>query len=154
MWALAAGFAGPLFTAGAIGGQVAGATATSAASVAVYQQTVFDAFREANDALVGTIKKRDESTAQDLRVKSLREYGRLSRVRFNSGYAGYLEVLYAENELFAAELAAVQSYADAYTQLVAVYRAMGGGWIDLADTGTAAGRAAPVVDRAAKQPLF
>jgi multidrug efflux system outer membrane protein len=102
----------------------------------------------------GTIKKRDESTAQDLRVKSLREYGRLSRVRFNSGYAGYLEVLYAENELFAAELAAVQSYADAYTQLVAVYRAMGGGWIDLADTGTAAGRAAPVVDRAAKQPLF
>ena len=154
VWALAAGFAGPLFTAGAIGGQVAGATATSAASVAVYQQTVFDAFREANDALVGTIKKRDESTAQDLRVKSLREYGRLSRVRFNSGYAGYLEVLYAENELFAAELAAVQSYADAYTQLVAVYRAMGGGWIDLADTGTAAGRAAPVVDRAAKQPLF
>jgi len=50
---------------------------------------------EANDALVGTIKKRDESTAQDLRVKSLREYGRLSRVRFNSGYAGYLAFLSA-----------------------------------------------------------
>ena len=79
------------------------------------------------------------SAAQAKRVTSLREYARLSRVRFNNGYAGYLEVLYAENELFAAELASVQSYSDAYTQLVGVYRAMGGGWIDLANQSTAAG---------------
>ena len=104
--------------------------------------------------LVGTIKKRQESTAQGKRVASLREYARLSRVRFNNGYAGYLEVLYAENELFAAELASVQSYADAYTQLVDVYKSMGGGWIDLADHATAAGKDAPIVDRAANQPLF
>ena len=81
------------------------------------------------------MKKRQESAAQAKRVTSLREYARLSRVRFNNGYAGYLEVLYAENELFAAELASVQSYADAYTQLVDVYKSMGGGWIDLADRG-------------------
>lgn len=154
VWGIAAGLTGPLFTGGAIEGQVASAKATSAASVAVYQQTVFQALRETNDALMGTVKKRQEATAQELRVKSLREYARLSRVRFNNGYAGYLEVLYAENELFAAELAAVQSYADAYTQLVAVYRAMGGGWVDLADAGTAAGGRAPVAERSAKQPLF
>ena len=85
------------------------------------------------------MKKRQESAAQVKRVTSLREYARLSRVRFNNGYAGYLEVLYAENELFAAELASVQSYSDAYTQLVGVYNAMGGGWIDLANQSTAAG---------------
>ncbi len=153
-WTVAAGLAGPLFTAGSIAGQVASAEATSAAVLASYQQTVFNAFRETNDALVGTIKKRLESTAQGKRVASLREYARLSRVRFNNGYAGYLEVLYAENELFAAELASVQSYADAYTQLVDVYKSMGGGWIDLADHATAAGKDAPIVDRAANQPLF
>jgi multidrug efflux system outer membrane protein len=63
-------------------------------------------------------------------------------------------VLYAENELLAAELAAVQSYGDAYTELIGVYKAMGGGWIDLADQSTSAGNEAPIVDRAARQPLF
>jgi multidrug efflux system outer membrane protein len=56
--------------------------------------------------------------------------------------------------LFAAELTAVQTYADGYGQIVNVYKAMGGGWVDLADRGTAAGRDAPIVDRAAQQPLF
>jgi outer membrane protein, multidrug efflux system len=42
-------------------------------------------------------------------------------------------VLYAENELFGAELAAVRSQAERYTQLVNVYKAMGGGWVDEAD---------------------
>ena len=153
-WSLAAGLAGPLFTAGSIAGQVSSAEAGTAEGLAVYQQTILNAFRETNDALTGTVKKRQESAAQKSRVASLREYARLSRVRFNNGYAGYLEVLYAENELFAAELASVQSYADSYAQVVNVYKAMGGGWVDLADRGTAAGRDAPIVDRAAQQPLF
>ena len=92
-----------------------------------------NAFRETNDALVGTVKKRDEVAAQTKRVAALREYTRLSRLRFDNGYAGYLEVLYASNELFAAELAAVQSQADSYTQLVNVYKAVGGGWVNEAD---------------------
>jgi multidrug efflux system outer membrane protein len=153
-WSAIAGLAGPLFTAGAIAGQVESAEAASAGTLAVYQQTVFSAFRETNDALTGTIKKRRESAAQVLRVRSLREYARLSRIKFNNGYASYLEVLYAENELFSAELAAVQSYADSYTQLVDVYKAMGGGWIDLADAATAAGREPPVRERSQRQPLF
>jgi multidrug efflux system outer membrane protein len=153
-WTLAAGLAGPLFTAGSIAGQVSTAEANSAAVLATYQQTVFSAFRETNDALTGTIKKRQESGAQAKRVASLREYARLSRVRFNNGYAGYLEVLYAENELFAAELASVQSYADTYTQLVGAYKAMGGGWIDLADRSTAGAGGEPIGERSKQQPLL
>ena len=42
-------------------------------------------------------------------------------------------MLIAENELFAAELASVRILADRYTQLVGVYQAMGGGWVDIAD---------------------
>src|SRR5689334_6238031 len=108
-WSVFSGLAGPIFNAGNIAGQVQGAEATSEATVAIYQQTIFNAFRETNDALTGTIKKRQESAAQALRVQSLREYARLSRIKFNSGYGGYMEVLYAENELFTAELASVQS---------------------------------------------
>lgn len=153
-WLAVASFAGPIFNAGNIAGQVESAEATSTAALAIYQQTVFNAFRETNDALTGTVKKRQESDAQVERVRSLRESARLSRIKFNAGYGGYMEVLYAENELFVAELAAVQSYADSYTQLVEVYKAMGGGWIDLADEGTAAGREPPVSEQSKRQPLF
>jgi multidrug efflux system outer membrane protein len=102
-------------------------------ALANYQQVIFNAFRETNDALVGTVKKREEATAQIRRVAALREYARLSRLRFDNGYAAYLEVLYAENELFGAELNSVRSQADSYTQLVNVYRAVGGGWVTAAD---------------------
>jgi multidrug efflux system outer membrane protein len=132
-WTLAAGLAGPIFTFGAIEGQVQTAEGGQRVALAFYQQTIFNAFRETNDALVGTVKKREESEAQARRVIALREYARLSRLRFDNGYAGYLEVLYAENELFGAELAAVRSQAERYTQLVNVFQAVGGGWVDEAD---------------------
>jgi len=99
------------------------------------------------------VKKRDEAAAQVARVESLREYARLSRLKFNNGYASYLEVLYAENELFGAELAAVSSNSGVYTQLVGVYKAMGGGWVDAADAMTPPA-AAPLQERVADQPMF
>jgi multidrug efflux system outer membrane protein len=129
-WTAAAAVGGPLFTFGAISGQVSSAEALQREALANYQQVIFNALRETNDALVGTVKKREEAAAQAKRVAALREYARLSRIKFDNGYAGYLEVLYAENELFGAELSAVRSQADGYGQLVAVYKAMGGGWLD------------------------
>jgi len=153
-WTVAGQMTGPIFNAGAIGGQVRSAEAAREAALATYRQTVLTALRETNDALVGTVKNREQADAQAKRVASLREYARLSRLKFDNGYAGYLEVLYAENELFAAELGAVQSYTTSYTQLVAVYKAMGGGWVDLADGATAAGDRPPIDRRASEQPLF
>ncbi len=127
---LAAGLAGPIFTFGAIEGQVQSAEAVQREALASYQQVVLNAFRETNDALVGVAKTREEAEAQARRVLALREYARLSRLKFDNGYAGYLEVLYAENELFGAELASVRANSEQYTQLVSVYRAFGGGWLD------------------------
>ena len=63
---------------------------------------------------------------------ALREFARLSKLRFDKGVSGYLEVLVAENELFAAELASVSLQAGSYAQIVNVYQAMGGGWVDIA----------------------
>jgi multidrug efflux system outer membrane protein len=63
---------------------------------------------------------------------SLREFARLSQLRFDKGVASYLEVLVAENELFAAELATVSMLAQRHIQIVNVYQAMGGGWVDVA----------------------
>ncbi|MDH4150114.1 MAG: efflux transporter outer membrane subunit [Betaproteobacteria bacterium] len=128
-----AGLTGPVFTFGAIEGQVQTAEAAQREALAFYQQVILNAFRETNDALTGSQKKRDESAALEQRVKALREYARLSRLRFENGASSYLEVLYAENELFSSELTAVRSLSERYTQLVNVYKAVGGGWISEAD---------------------
>ncbi len=135
-WSLGAGLSGPIFTFGAIEGQVQTAEAAQREAVLFYQRTILQAFRETNDALVGTQKKREEAEAQAARAAALREYARLSRLKFDNGLTSFLEVLYAENELFTAELNAVRANAERYTELVNVYKAMGGGWVDLADQTT------------------
>jgi multidrug efflux system outer membrane protein len=131
-WLLAAGITGPIFTFGGIEGQVSSAEAQEKQALGVYQQTILNAFRETNDALTGSQKKIRESAMQVERVVALREFARLSRLRFDKGVTGYLDVLIAENELFAAELASARILADRYTQLVSVYQAMGGGWVEIA----------------------
>ena len=133
-WLLAAGLTGPIFTFGGIEGQVRSAEAGEKQALYVYQQTILNAFRETNDALTGSQKKIQESAMQVERVVALREFARLSRLKFDKGVSGYLDVLIAENELFAAELASVRILADRYTQLVGVYQAMGGGWVDIASS--------------------
>lgn len=130
---LAAGLAGPLFTFGAIEGQVNSAEAGQRAALAFYQQTVLNAFRDTNDALVGVAKRRVEYEALAKRASALRTYARLSRARYEGGAANYIEVLYAENELFAAELSAVSTLAERHSELINLYKALGGGWIDGAD---------------------
>ncbi len=133
-WSAGANLAGPIFTAGAIRGQVRSAEALYDQALLGYQQTILNAFRETNNALVGSQLRIDEVNLQMERVEALREFARLSQLKFDKGVAGYLEVLIAENERFAAELASVRLLADRYAQVVNVYQAMGGGWVDVAES--------------------
>ena len=146
---IGASITGPIFTFGAIEGQVFSAEAGKRAALAFYERTVLNAFREINDALTGSQKRLDELNLQLERVDALREFARLANRRFDLGVSGYLDVLFAENELFAAELATVSLQASRYAQLVNVYQALGGGWVDKASglaprpLGRVAGRPAP-----------
>ncbi len=129
---LSGSVAGPIFTFGGIKGQVASAEAQNRQAEYFYRQTVLNAFRETNDALTGSQKKIAEVALQQQRVDALREFARLAKLRFDKGVAGYLDVLVAENELFAAELSSVRLLAERQVQVVNVYQAMGGGWVDIA----------------------
>jgi multidrug efflux system outer membrane protein len=82
-----------------------------------------------NDALIASQKSLLSYEALARRVESLREYARLSYLKFENGAASYLEVLYANNLLFDSELIAVQAQARTFTNLIDIYKAMGGGWV-------------------------
>ncbi len=129
-WGIAGNLTGPIFTAGGIAGQVQSAKAAREAALQTYELTVLNALREVNDALVATQKSVEAYGALARRVEALREYARLSYLKFENGAASYLEVLYANNQLFDAELIAVQAQARTFTNLIDVYKAMGGGWVD------------------------
>lgn len=142
-WSVGAAITGPIFTAGAIRGQNLAADALREQALFGYRLTVLNAFRETNDALTGTVTKAGEVAEQQGRVDALREFARLASLRFDNGMTSYLDVLIAENELFLAELTVTRLKAERQAQVINVYRAMGGGWVDIAND-TAMGRVAAI----------
>jgi multidrug efflux system outer membrane protein len=129
MWSIGGSVTAPIFTAGAIAGQVKSAEAATDENLVRYQQVVQGAFREVNDALVDQQRTREQREALIRQVAALRDYVDTARARYDGGYASYLEVVYAENLLYAAELTQVETQGAAFQALVNVYKAMGGGWV-------------------------
>jgi multidrug efflux system outer membrane protein len=132
-WSFAAPVVAPIFTAGAIKGQVQFAEAQQQELVVRYQQVIQAAFREVDDSLVDQQQTKDQLEALGRQVVALKEYARLAQVRFDNGYTSYLEVLDANRSLFDAELSYAQTKAILFKAFVNLYKAMGGGWVEVAD---------------------
>jgi outer membrane protein, multidrug efflux system len=118
----------PIFTAGAISGQVKAARAVREETLANYQKTIQAAFADVDDALTGYQKTKEQGDAQEKQVAALRNYRDLSYLRYENGYSDYLDVLDADSRLFDTELSYVQTRSNQVNALVTIYKAMGGGW--------------------------
>ena len=137
-WSYAGSFAGPIFTAGAISGQVAQAEAAQQAALVGYQAAIQNAFADVANALVAHQKLGEQLDAQVELVNSSRDYTRLANLQYTGGYTPYFTVLQAEQQLFPAELNLEQTRAALFSSLVTVYQAMGGGWVIEAEKQTRA----------------
>jgi multidrug efflux system outer membrane protein len=87
-----------------------------------------------DDALISVQKTREQLEAEGRRVQALRDYAHLAKLRYDEGYASYIEVLDAQRSLFDAELQYISVRGAVYTSLVNTYKAMGGGWIMQAES--------------------
>ena len=133
VWSYAGSFTGPIFTAGAISGQVEQARAGQNAALISYQAAIQSAFADVENALIVREKLVEQIRAQDLLVKASQEYERLAKLQYDGGYAPYLTVLSAQQQLFPAELNLAQLRASLFTSYANLYKAMGGGWVDKAE---------------------
>jgi len=116
------------FDLGRVRAEVAGSRARADASLASYEQTVLRALEETEDALVTHARTRDSlKDASDAAVAS-QTAARIARTRYEGGLVDFLDVLDAERTQLAAEDRLAQSRTDAATSLIAVYKALGGGW--------------------------
>jgi multidrug efflux system outer membrane protein len=132
-WSYGGSIIGPIFTFGLIEGLVAASEAQQRQLLAEYERTIQNAFREVDDALIDNRKSRERLGAQGRQVAALRDYARLSRMRFEGGATSYLEVLDAERSLFNTELQYTQTQGEVFNALVNIYKSMGGGWVNEAD---------------------
>lgn len=132
-WSYAGSIIGPIFTAGAISGQVRQAEAARQAALLGYQAAIQSAFADVENTLVARGTLVEQLDAEVRLVKAAKEYERLAWLQYNGGYTPYFTVLQAQQQLFPAELNRVQTRASLFISLVNIYKAMGGGWVDEAD---------------------
>jgi len=98
-------------------------------AVATYEQTIQAAFRDVSDALVRRqqLQKQIGTTREILDAQ--RERARLAQLRFDNGRSAYLEVLDAQRDLFEAEQGLVELRRAELASIVALYAALGGGFV-------------------------
>jgi multidrug efflux system outer membrane protein len=140
-WSFVGEVAGPIYTGGGIRSANDQAEARRAQSLAAYERTIQNAFREVEDALVALRTSLEIEESFERRVAALDRGLVLARLRYDNGYSDSLDVLDTERNLFSAQLALAGAKADRYRALVSLYRALGGDWVDEADRLSVAGPA-------------
>jgi multidrug efflux system outer membrane protein len=94
-----------------------------------YEQSVLQAFREVDDALVDIHTYTRETQSRIRQMEAAKNAAKLSRARYDGGQTAYLEVLETERSLFNAELDASAARRNQLSAYIYLYKALGGGWV-------------------------
>ena len=116
----------PIFQAGAGRAGVAQSKAQRDGALATYEQAIQTAFSEVADALArrGTIG--DQLAAQTALTEAASDNYRLSDARYRGGIETFLQSLDAQRSLYAAQRSLVTTRLIGATNLVTLYRTLGG----------------------------
>ncbi len=128
IWSYGAQVSQPIFTGGALKGNLHLAESEQRQALIAYRQTIQQAFGDVSDALIGYEKLHQVRTRQQDSVADLQETVRISTLRYKGGTTTYLEVLDGQRSLYGAELTLAAARGDEYRSLVQLYKALGGGW--------------------------
>jgi NodT family efflux transporter outer membrane factor (OMF) lipoprotein len=137
-WSIGAGLVAPLFHGGTLQARRRAAIAAYDGASAAYRQTVLVAFGAVADALRALDTDARALQAQvDAQAQARASY-ELADKQFSAGAVSYLSLLDAQARLQQTRIAVVQAQADRYTDTVALFAALGGGWWN--EGGTAVSR--------------
>ena len=126
-WGFAPQITVPIFDAGAHAAQLKVAETDRDIAVAQYEKAIQTAFREVSDALAqrGTID--EQLSAQQSFLKSTGIRYQLAKERYDKGIDSYLNVLDAQRSLYAAEQSLISTRLTKLSNLVTLYKVLGGG---------------------------
>lgn len=127
-WAFGASVSLPIFEGGRLDAQLEQARARRDELAATFRSSFLAALRDVEDSLTDLHHRADAADAEAKAVESSRGYLDLSRVEYDHGIIGYLQVLDAEKTLLTNEIAEVQTRSQRYISTVLLIKALGGGW--------------------------
>lgn len=129
-WALGPEFRWPVLDFGRVRSAIRAREARQVESFAAYEGTVLTALRETFDALVAYGKEQAANAELHRSADAARLAVDLATDKYRHGLTDFLAVLDAQRTQYAADQATAASDATLATNLVALYKALGGGWED------------------------
>ncbi|MGR9086743.1 MAG: efflux transporter outer membrane subunit [Gammaproteobacteria bacterium] len=113
---------------GRVYARIKAADASAEAGLAQYEQTVLNALEETENALVNYNRVRARQALLATAARASERAHELAHLRFQEGVSDFLTVLDTEQRLLQDQERLAQSETATATALVALYKALGGGW--------------------------
>jgi multidrug efflux system outer membrane protein len=127
-WSVGPSVSLPVFSAGRIRSNIRLQNALEQDALLAYQQTVLAAFQDVENGLIAYQKEQQRRAALVRAVDANRKAVDLANRLYTAGETDFLNVLTAEGNLYSTESALAQSNETVGADLIAVYKALGGGW--------------------------
>ncbi|NBB13582.1 efflux transporter outer membrane subunit [Pseudomonas sp. SLFW] len=127
-WGLGPQISWAAFDLGSVRARLRGAKANAEGAMATYEQTVLLALEESDNAFSDYSKRQQRLLSLVRQSDSSRKAADLAAIQYREGTADYLVLLDAQRERLTAEDAQAQGETDQYRGIVAIYKALGGGW--------------------------
>jgi NodT family efflux transporter outer membrane factor (OMF) lipoprotein len=127
-WSLGPSVSWPIFAGGRIWWNIQVQDALQEQALIAYEKTILTALQDVETALVAYAKELERHKLLSEAVKNNAKAMDLAMKRYIAGKTDFLSVLIFQNTLFQSEDALVQSTRNLNTDLIALYKALGGGW--------------------------
>jgi NodT family efflux transporter outer membrane factor (OMF) lipoprotein len=127
-WSIGPSVSWPILDFGRIRSEIDVQNALQMQALVGYQKAVLTALQDVKNALVAYTKEHVHRKALADAVDANQRQVDISSRLYTVGATNFLDVLTAERSLFASQDALVQSETAVSTDLVALYKALGGGW--------------------------
>jgi len=131
-WSFAPQITMPIFEGGQNIANLNLANVQKRIEIANYEKAIQSAFREVADGLAARGTYDQQIAALERNTHAQQRRFDLSDLRYKNGVDSYLSVLTAQTDLYTAQQALINARLARWTNLVDLYRALGGGWIERA----------------------
>jgi multidrug efflux system outer membrane protein len=127
-WGLGPSITWAAFDLGSVRARIRGANADAEGALANYEQQVLLALEETENAFSDYDKRQQRLVSLVRQSEASRSAANLANIQYREGTADFLVLLDAERERLAAEDSQALAEIDLYRGIVAIYKALGGGW--------------------------
>ncbi|WP_417311694.1 efflux transporter outer membrane subunit [Ectopseudomonas khazarica] len=127
-WGVAPSITWAAFDLGSVRARLRGAEAEADGALSQYEQQVLLALEESENAFSDYAKRQQRLISLVRQAEASRAAAEQAAIRYREGTVDFLVLLDAERERLAAEDAQASAEVELYSGIVAIYKALGGGW--------------------------